>query len=192
MKYYFWFTYLFLINLSVASQKMEAPIFVEEKFYYIGKNNIVTGWQGPWPVNQLDAIDDICEVIFQVDGITPEKIEHLKLNEDSTLKCPAEIDAARVAVADTEAADKLAMETAQKYISCGLRVKSRMLVQNSSKTLTSAQKISILTTYSTIDALLSSGSLATARGEILAVTADGVMIVEADKTALVAELDGCI
>jgi len=192
MKYYFLFTYLFLINLSAVSQEMEAPALIEEKFYYIGKNNIVDGWQGPWPVNQLDAIDDICEVIFQADGKTPADIRHLQRNADGTLKCPAVISTTRTTEAEAEDSDAIAMATAQRYISCGLKVKSRMLVQNSSKSLTSAQKISILTTYSTIDALLSSGSLATARVEILAVTADGVMIVEADRTALVAELDGCI
>lgn len=163
-----------------------------EKSYYVGENNIVTGWLHTWPDDQLDSIDNICEAIINVTTGYPEDVRHLKLNGDGTLKCPPEIDAARVAIADAEDADVQAMVDASKAIECGLKVKSRMLVQNASKSLTDTQKINILSTYSTIDALLSAGSLVTARVEILAVTADGVMIVDADKTALVAELDGCI
>lgn len=162
-----------------------------EKSYYTGTSNIVTGWIHTWPDDQLDSIDEICEAIINATTGKPEDIRHLKLNGDGTLKCPPEIDAARVAIADTQDADIQAMVDAKSAIDCGLKVKSRMLVQNASKSLTDTQKINILSTYSTIDALLSAGSLATARVEILAVTADGVMVTEADKTALVAELDLC-
>jgi len=180
------------ISLILLSFCFIVNVFSLEKYYYIGNNNIVNGWAGPWPDDQLNLIDNICEAILNINTEEPEDIRHLKLNGDGTLKCPPEIDTTRLSIADTEDADVLAMVDANNAIKCGLKVKSRMLVQNASKSLTDTQKINILSTYSTIDALLSAGSLATARVQILAVVADGVMIVEADKTALVAELDGCI
>lgn len=72
-----------------------STIVIEEKYFYTGLNGVVNGWQGPWPVDQLDAIDDICEVIFHGESNVPVNITHLKLNEDGTLKCPAEIDSPR-------------------------------------------------------------------------------------------------
>jgi len=48
-----------------------------------------------------------------------------------------------------------------------------------------------LSTYANIKALLESGSLGTARAKITEVTPDGTIVTEADRTALLAVLDGC-
>jgi len=91
-----------------------------------------------------------------------------------------------------KAADEAAIQAALKASKCGARVKARMLVQNASKSLSNGQKKQLVQTYSDIIQLLDAGSLSTARSEILAVTPDGSLVTSGDKTALVAELDGCV
>lgn len=179
---------LFILTFSLNVLSQIAPI--EEKTYYTGASNIVTGWTGPWPVDQLDSIDNICEVIFEANG-KPVKVQHLKLNGDGTLKCPAEKDAARIVTQDAVEADAAAMASALKAMSCGRKVKARLLVKNASKGLNNGQKRQIAITYQDIDSLLSAGSLDAAREDILAVTPDGVRVKADDITALVAELDAC-
>lgn len=105
------------------------------------------------------------------------------------------INLAKKAAADAADAAQLAKDSAmiaaRKARNCGETVIDALLVQNASKSLSTAQIKSINTTYASIKDLLETGSLASAREEIQAVTPDGVLVVEADKTALIAQLDSC-
>jgi hypothetical protein len=81
---------------------------------------------------------------------------------------------------------------AKKLRDCGGRVMDVLLVRNSTKGLTTAQVKQIVATYAPVKALLETGSLNSAKEEILAVSADGLLITEEDKTALIAEINSCI
>lgn len=84
-----------------------------------------------------------------------------------------------------------ALSQTLKAQQCGKRVMAMMLVRNAQKALSKAQKRLLVQTYKDIKDLLDVGSLEAAREDILAVNADGTLVTEADKTALVQTLDGC-
>lgn len=103
------------------------------------------------------------------------------------------------ALKDAHDADKLAKETLENGIAqamsmrkCGERVMALMLVRNSSKGLSTGQIRQLVKNQEDIERLLSAGSLATAKEDIQASVADGVLITEDDKTALSAEIDKCL
>jgi len=102
-------------------------------------------------------------------------------------------DAAKKAAYDTAQAATTASEnaiaSALKAQAWGKRVMGLMMVRNASKSLTTAQKVSLINTYSTIQALLQAGSLQAAKDEISNVTADGTLVTAGDKAALIAEID---
>lgn len=84
------------------------------------------------------------------------------------------------------------IQMAQKLRVCGERVMALMLVRNQPKGLSSAQVKQLVQGYSEIKSLLESGSLVSAKEEIQAVVADGILVTEADKAALSQELDKCL
>lgn len=88
-------------------------------------------------------------------------------------------------------ADEMAMAAASKALDCGKKVISRMLLQNKPKSLSKAQVRNLVKTYKDIKNLLDTGSLESAREDILAVTLNPPIVTQADKDALVAELDAC-
>lgn len=90
------------------------------------------------------------------------------------------------------AALESALKQAKALQECGKRVMALMLVRNQPKGLSTAQVKSIVSTYAPVEALLDSGSLVSAKEEIQAVSADGVLVTEADKTALTQEIDKCL
>lgn len=75
---------------------------------------------------------------------------------------------------------------------CLAGVIDTLVIRNASKGLTKPQVKQMVQAYQPIMALLQSASGATARDEILAVNADGLLVTEADKTALVLEIDKCL
>jgi hypothetical protein len=87
--------------------------------------------------------------------------------------------------------DKMAMAIASKALDCGKKVISRMLLQNKPKNLKKAQVRNLVKTYKDIKNLLDTGSLESAREDILAVAINEPIVTQADKDALVAELDKC-
>jgi hypothetical protein len=105
--------------------------------------------------------------------------------EDSTKKAQYETQKAQ------ETADKMAMAAASKALECGKKVISRMLIQNKPKDLSKAQVRNLVKTYKDIKNLLETGSLESAREDILAVAVNEPVVTQADKDALVAELDAC-
>lgn len=80
---------------------------------------------------------------------------------------------------------------AKKAMECGQSVQRLLLVRNASKRLATAQVKQLVKTYSDVKDLLDTGSLNSAREEILAITPDGTIVTEEDKQALIAHLDGC-
>jgi hypothetical protein len=85
-----------------------------------------------------------------------------------------------------------ALAMAKKLRECGERVMGLMLVRNQPKQLSTAQVKQLVSAYKDIKALLESGSLVSAKEEILAAQADGVLVTEADKAALASEVDKCL
>jgi hypothetical protein len=88
-------------------------------------------------------------------------------------------------------AKEAAISYAQKLMACGNKVVAYMLVRNQPKALTTAQVDTMVQTFAPIKSLLETGSLTTAKEKIALVVADGVVVTEADKTALIAEIDLC-
>lgn len=84
------------------------------------------------------------------------------------------------------------VQLALKKIACGERVIALLVVRNQPKGLTPVQIAQMNSVYAPIKGLLETASLVTAKAQIEAVTADGMLITEADKTALAAETQKCI
>lgn len=88
-------------------------------------------------------------------------------------------------------AKEAAIQMAQKAMKCGQRVIAAMLIRNQPKGLTKPQVRNLVKTYSDIKDLLETGSLDSAREDIAAVVVNAPIVTQADKDALVAELDAC-
>lgn len=114
-----------------------------------------------------------------------QKIDGKKVVEDASLKAAYEVQKSQK--------DQLegAMVQAAKAQNCGRSTMAYMLVRNAPKNLSTAQVKSLVSTYAAIKGLLESGSLVTAKEEIAAVVADGILVTEADKAALIAYIDTC-
>jgi len=84
------------------------------------------------------------------------------------------------------------LQTALRKIDCGKRVIALMVIRNVPKALSPAQIAQMNTVYAPIKGLLETASLVTAKEFILATTADGTLITEADKTDLANETQKCI
>lgn len=94
---------------------------------------------------------------------------------------------------DLEQAQKAQLEAsinlAQKQMSWGQRVIALMSVKNAQKDLSGPQIAEMLSTYATIESLLRTGALDTAKTQIAALVADGTLVTEQDKTDLIAEIE---
>jgi len=113
------------------------------------------------------------------------KIEGKKLVEDAAAKATYQAgESAKLQLQN-------AMGQAVKAQDCGRSTMAYMLVRNAPKALTTTQVKQLVSTYSGVKGLLESGSLTTAKEEIQAVVADGVLVTEADKAALIAHIDSC-
>jgi hypothetical protein len=96
----------------------------------------------------------------------------------------------------TANAQKQALEAGIQFAlrlqDCGKRVMALVLVRNQPKGLTPGQVKQMVSAYANIKQLLESGSLVSAKEEIQAVVADGVLVTTADKAALTQEIDKCL
>lgn len=81
---------------------------------------------------------------------------------------------------------------ATSAMDCGRKVQAHLLVRNAPKGLTKPQVKQLVSAYKDIKNLLDTGSLASAKEEIEAATADGVIITTGDKAALVAQINTCL
>lgn len=139
--------------------------------------------QGGEVISESDG-DNVTRFCKRQDGYEL-KLSHKILMINETLKTQKK----------NEAAAKLAMENAinaaKKAMDCGKQVQALLLVRNAPKQLTTAQIKQMVEIYAPIKQLLDTGSLVSAKEEIQSVTADGVLVTEADKTALIAEIDKC-
>jgi len=99
--------------------------------------------------------------------------------------------AAREAAAAIKAAQDAALASAMNAMDCGKSAQAAMLVRNASKNLTTAQVKQIVAAYAPIKGLLDTGSLQSAVEEIQAIQADGVLVTESDKEAIIAHINQC-
>lgn len=161
-----------------------------------------------WPRFNVDGQDHVGDPTYSLELDCQDHYEGMQ-GYDGCIKLPpgynyrfyvlagntVVIDPAKKSADDlTVAAGALseaAIRAALKAQRCGRRVKALLLVRNAPKGLTNGQKKQLVSDHGTTIRLLDAGSLDTARAEILATPADGTIITEGDKTALVAELDNC-
>jgi hypothetical protein len=113
------------------------------------------------------------------------KVEGKKLVNNPTKQLAYE----QAQLAKAQLASALAL--AEKAQVCGRSAMALLLVRNASKNLSTAQVKTMVANYASVKQLLESGSLTSAQEEISAVVADGVLITEADKSALIAHINGC-
>jgi len=106
------------------------------------------------------------------------------------------LDAALQAQVMAEDGSKQLLDSAinqvKKAMHCGKQIQAIMAIRNIQKGLLPAQVKSFMETYATVKSLLDSGALVTAKAEIEAMTPDGTITTQADKTAIIAELNKCI
>jgi hypothetical protein len=96
---------------------------------------------------------------------------------------------AQKALKDAEGIQEQKLQEKIKLIDAGKRVVALLNLRNEPKNLTGEQIGQMVTTFASIKGLLETGSLKTAKFLIGQVVADGTIITEGDKTALIAELD---
>jgi hypothetical protein len=141
---------------------------------------ICDGSQGYFKVRVADNSEVYCtKVVGYEQKVSGEKT----ITENATKK--AAYDSSRLASEQMEAA----IASAMKAIDHGKRVIALLLVRNASKGLTTAQIEQMNSTYAEIKNLLETGSLVTAKEKIESITPDGTIVTEADKVALVLEIN---
>lgn len=96
-----------------------------------------------------------------------------------------QVQAARAA----EQADEAAIQARTKRIGFGVRMIALIGVRNDAKNLTNEQSKTFLTSYGPIMQLLQAGAIDTAKAEIEALTPDGTLTTQADKDAILAEIN---
>lgn len=132
------------------------------------------------PYLNLDIEEIYCAKVTGYNQIaTGQKI----VAEDAVLK--ANYESQVQAKKDQEEA----IQNELKAIEHGKRVIAVLMYRNRSKNLTTAQISQMNNTYSDIKNLLDTGSLETAKLAIGAITPDGTIVTEQDKTALIQEID---
>ena len=99
--------------------------------------------------------------------------------------------AAREAAEAIKAQQQAALNAALKAMDCGKSAQAAMLVRNAAKNLTTTQVKQIVAAYAPIKGLLDTGSLQSAIEEIQAIQADGVLVTQADKEAIIAHINQC-
>lgn len=85
--------------------------------------------------------------------------------------------------------DEAKIKSQLKNMEFGKRVVALIGSRNSEKSLTPGQVKQLVESYSVIQSLLMSGSILTAKAEIEAITPDGVVITQADKDAILNEIN---
>lgn len=119
-------------------------------------------------------------------GYEQKDVKRIRISEVKALLWEAE----KVLLAQ-QAALAAADAQASKAMECGKSAQRLLLIRNAPKALSTAQVKSLVAATASMKALLDTGSLNSAQEEIAAFTADGVIITEADKTALIQHINGC-
>jgi len=146
----------------------------------------------------LDEVD--CQAKHEakvcLDGVSIKNLDLLEVycsrfSHKSLVKNLTAFNAYKATQAQAQALSAgLAQATAA--MDCGKRVQALLLVRNSPKGLTKPQVKALVLAYKDIKNLLDTGSLASAKEEIEAITADGVIITSGDKAALIAQINSCL
>lgn len=85
-----------------------------------------------------------------------------------------------------------AISAVKKKMECGKTVKAVMALRNVQKALSVAQVSQFMQNFANISALLDSGALDTAKAEVQAITPDGTLTTNEDKTAIIGQIDLCL
>jgi hypothetical protein len=105
----------------------------------------------------------------------------LKLNTDGTIKCPVEVDSTKQATLDQEAALNALIAKSKANRVFGSTMIDLIGALNLKNNLTVAQQKTMKTTFATIEDLLESGLLESAKVDIEAITPDGTIVKAEDK-----------
>ena len=112
-----------------------------------------------------------------------EQKEVKELVENSAVKTSVEASDTAKKQLETDIAAR------KKRIEFGTRMIAFMGVRNDSKNLTAEQSKTFLVTFGPIMSLMQAGALDTAKSEIEALTPDGTLVTQADKDAILAEIN---
>ena len=142
------------------------------------------------------VVDYIDPCLFEEYGDLPQGLRQqqlmeamIKANNVALMSRLETCRSSKKTVDDAKAAREAQIASAMAAINHGKRVIALFLVRNSTKSLTTGQVKQLNATYSAIKDLLETGSLVSAKEEINALTPDGVLVTEGDKTELIAEID---
>lgn len=142
----------------------------------------ITGWEIRFLSNKKKQEVDYEYVSLKADGFS---VETAGVQDDGNGNPELFLDPTKVASSNNEQD----INTRLERMDFGRRVIAIMSIRNDAKTLTQGQLQQLLNDYDDINKFLQSGSIATARALIDAVTPDGTITTDADKTALLAEID---
>lgn len=140
--------------------------------------------EGETPIVRLDTMEIYCSRLV---GYEKKLEKSIALDQTKLSQWQAQ-KAIEAQAGQKEAGVQLAL----RKIECGKRVIALLVLRNAPKGLTTSQVAQLNSVYAPIKGLLETASLVTAKEQILAVSADGVIITEADKTDLANETQKCI
>jgi len=115
-----------------------------------------------------------------------EQMQQTILVENAALKTSVQ------AADATKATQESAMAVRMKRIGFGVQMIAFIGIRNDEKSLSEAQSVTFLTTFAPIMQLLQAGALDTAKVQIEGITPDGVLTTQADKDAILAEINAFI
>lgn len=139
---------------------------------------------GESPIVRLDTMEVYCSRFVGYE----KKLEKTISLDQAKLSAWESQEAIKAQARQKEDGVQLAI----RKIDCGKRVIALLVLRNAPKGLSTAQIAQLNSVYAPIKGLLETASLVTAKEQILAVNADGVLITEADKTDLANETQKCI
>ena len=144
--------------------------------------------------NESKICADVLESVFMAEDFSEIYCsKFIRFEQKLSGRKTTKENSTKKAAYDSTKASSDAMEAgiaqALKRIDHGKRIIALLLVRNAPKTLNKGQIKQMNATYAEIKGLLDTGSLETAKDEITAITPDGTIVTEADKTALISEIN---
>ena len=139
---------------------------------------------------ESSLIDQVLRDALDALGFGPEgEVETNRCSYPDEFNTPVIVD---VTAEETAKATQAAIDAAiQQNIDCGDKIIKLIARKNLTKGLSKAQIKSIVSTYSPILDLFKSGALNSGLEDVEALTPDGILITEQDKTDIISEANGC-
>ena len=170
--------YLFLILLSLNSYAKDFAIVLGGNIVHKYESDVVQAYGGPWGSEEALHLE------------IPVGLDHryLALENGAIVqraKTQEEIDK------EAEAAMSEAIALKLSRMECGKKVIAIFSIRNDAKNLTTQQVQTLSETYAQVQSLLMNGSLETSAMVITGIAPDGIITTQADKDALLSELNLC-